>query len=61
MPLPDGLKFLAFGWWMMHIIAVALVFWLGYRKGWKDRIERERLGAEVQRAKERQKSPPGAA
>lgn len=61
MPLPDGLKFLAFGWWMMHIIAVALVFWLGYRKGWKDRIERERLAAEVQRAKERQKTPPGAA
>jgi len=53
MPLPDGLKFLAFGWWMMHIIAVALVFWLGYRKGWKDRLARERTAAAVAKERER--------
>lgn len=61
MPLPDGLKFLEFGWWMMHIIAVALVFWMGYRKGWKDRVERERSAATVARAKDPGRTPPGAA
>jgi len=31
--LPDGLHFLKPGWWLLHVLAVALVFTYGYRKG----------------------------
>ena len=30
------MKFLWFGWWLMHIVSVALVFAIGYRKGRDD-------------------------
>ena len=30
MPLPDVLKFLAPGWWLVHAAAV----WIAYRYGW---------------------------
>ena len=41
--LPDGLRFFTLGWWGIHLLAVALVFAWGYRKGRKDeRRERER-------------------
>jgi hypothetical protein len=31
--LPEGLEFLHPGWWLLHVIAVAFVYWYGYRKG----------------------------
>ena len=31
--LPTGLQFLQFGWWIMHALAIALVYAWGYRKG----------------------------
>jgi hypothetical protein len=31
--LPTGLQFLQFGWWVMHALAIALVYAWGYRKG----------------------------
>jgi hypothetical protein len=31
--LPPGLQFLQFGWWIMHALAIALVYAWGYRKG----------------------------
>ena len=31
--LPDGLRFLKPGWWLLHVIAAALVYAYGYRKG----------------------------
>jgi len=33
MTLPDGLKFLAFGWWLVHAMAFLIVFQFGYRRG----------------------------
>ena len=36
MSLPDGLKFLEFGWWIVHVSSIALVFVYGYRKGRDD-------------------------
>ena len=41
--LPAGLRFFTIGWWGIHLLAVALVFAYGYRKGRRDeRRERER-------------------
>ena len=31
--LPEGLSFLKPGWWILHVLAVALVFVYGYRRG----------------------------
>ena len=31
--LPEGLQFLKPGWWLLHVLAFALVFVYGYRKG----------------------------
>jgi hypothetical protein len=40
--LPDGIRFFTVGWWGIHLLAVALVFAWGYRKGRKDeRRERD--------------------
>ncbi len=40
--LPEGLKFFTVGWWVIHLLAVTLVFAYGYRKGRRDE-RRERL------------------
>jgi hypothetical protein len=44
--LPEGLQFLKPGWWLLHVVAIALVFAYGYRKGRlqerRERRERER-------------------
>ena len=43
MALPEGLKFLQFGWWLIHALAILLVWGYAYRKGRNDeRRERER-------------------
>ena len=34
--LPEGLRFFTIGWWVIHLLAVALVFAWGYRKGRSD-------------------------
>jgi hypothetical protein len=34
--LPEGLEFLQFGWWVIHIVSIVLVYVYGYRKGRKD-------------------------
>ena len=34
--LPEGLKFFTVGWWVIHLLAVTLVFAYGYRKGRQD-------------------------
>ena len=43
--LPEGLKFFTPGWWVIHALAVALVFAFGYRKGRRDE-KREAEGKE---------------
>jgi hypothetical protein len=44
MALPEGLQFLKLGWWLIHAVAVWLVFLWGYRRGRTDerRYQRER-------------------
>ncbi len=36
MSLPKGLQFLAFGWWLIHALAVWFVWAWAYRKGRAD-------------------------
>ncbi len=33
MAVPEGLRFLEAGWWLIHLLAVALVYVYGYRRG----------------------------
>ena len=33
MALPDGLQFLKFGWWVVHAMAVLLMYQYGYARG----------------------------
>jgi len=51
--LPEGLGFLKPGWWMLHVLAAALVFAWGYRRGReqerRERREREREGERAAR------------
>jgi len=44
--LPDGLKFLQFGWWLLHIVTIALVWIYAYRKGRDDERKRQREAAQ---------------
>lgn len=54
--LPEGLGFLKAGWWLIHVIAVVLVYAYGYRKG--RRAERqERRARDAQAARARAESP----
>lgn len=46
--LPDGLQFLKPGWWLLHVVAAALVYAYGYRKG-RAQERRERREREKQR------------
>ncbi len=36
MALPEGLKFLHAGWWLIHVSFTALVYIYGYRRGRAD-------------------------
>jgi hypothetical protein len=51
MALPKGLEFLQAGWWLIHLVAVVLVFSWAYRKGRGD--ERR-----AHRARELEQRPP---
>lgn len=31
--VPDGLKFLQLGWWVIHATAIALLYLYAYRRG----------------------------
>ena len=33
MSLPEGLQFLRFGWWVVHAMAVLLMYQYGYARG----------------------------
>ena len=43
MVLPEGLQFLAPGWWLVHAQAVLLVFYWGYRVGRGDERRARRV------------------
>jgi len=40
--LPEGLKFLHPGWWLIHALAVLLIFSYAYRKGRRDERKAQR-------------------
>jgi hypothetical protein len=42
--LPEGLQFLKPGWWLLHVLAFALVFVYGYRRGRLDERRDRRSG-----------------
>ena len=48
MTLPEGLEFLKFGWWVVHAIAVLLVYQFGYVRG-RGAMKREMRQHEVAR------------
>ena len=43
--LPEGLKFFTLGWWVIHLLAVVLVFAFAYRKGRKDERRDRKSGS----------------
>ena len=45
--LPPGLEFLGAGWWLLHILAVAFVYYYGYRRGRGDE-RRARRSREIE-------------
>ena len=46
MSLPEGLKFLHAGWWVIHILSVLLVYAYAYRKGRAAERRAPRVAAE---------------
>lgn len=49
MVLPEGLKFLHPGWWLIHALAVLLIYSYAYRKGRGD----ERKAQKAEQGKSR--------
>ncbi len=43
MELPEGLKFLQLGWWVVHAVTVLLVWSWAYRKGRGDERRAQRV------------------
>jgi hypothetical protein len=43
MPLPEGLKFLQPGWWLVHALSVLFVWSLAYRQGRADERRERRI------------------
>jgi len=33
MQLPESFRFLRIGWWIVHIIGISVVFYIGYTAG----------------------------
>ena len=51
--LPDGIRFFTIGWWVIHLVAVVLVFAWGYRKGRKDERREHPSGPSAARPRDR--------
>ena len=47
MTLPEGLKFLNLGWWLLHAVTIFLIYSWAYRRGRNDerKAQRAREGA----------------
>lgn len=42
-PLPDVLKFLAPGWWLVHVAAIWIAWRFGYTRGRGDERRNQRI------------------
>lgn len=42
MTLPEGLKFLNLGWWLLHAVTIFLIYSWAYRKGRTDERKAQR-------------------
>lgn len=51
--LPEGLGFLKPGWWMLHVLAVSLVFVWGYREGRDAERDEKKQAERLRRAAEK--------
>lgn len=49
MTLPEGLRFLGIGWWLIHIVAIYWIYVYAYRKGRRDerRLRSEKESGQV--------------
>jgi hypothetical protein len=54
-PLPEGLQFLKLGWWVIHVVAIYLVYQYAYRKGRHDARRERGATGEGQERKAAQK------
>jgi hypothetical protein len=43
MPLPDVLRFLAPGWWLVHVAAIWITYRYGYSRGRGDERRRQHV------------------
>lgn len=50
MVLPDGIKFLSLGWFVLHALAILLAFQFGYNKGRADE-KREWRARQIEKGK----------
>jgi hypothetical protein len=50
MVLPDGIKFLSLGWFVLHAIAILLAYQFGYNKGRGDE-KREWRAREIEKGR----------
>ena len=39
--LPEPLHFLHFGWWILHVIAITVVFLIGFAVGKRQRLNQD--------------------
>jgi hypothetical protein len=44
-PLPKGLEFLHYGWWVIHVVAIVLIWTVAYRRGRRDERRDQRARA----------------
>jgi hypothetical protein len=58
MPLPHALEFLQFGWWVIHVVAIYLVYSYAYRKGRRDERRAPRSDTRPPAPAPRREDPP---
>jgi hypothetical protein len=56
MTLPEGLEWLRPGWWVVHTVAVLVVYSFGYQRG-RQSVLRQMRGRDAEAA--RPAAPPG--
>ena len=50
MPLPDAMRFLSLGWWVLHAIVIMLVYQFGFVRG-RGEARREQRQREIEKGR----------